>query len=305
MNNIKQIELYKSRSYTACITEAMGIFAHNIKTIFLHTWAYAVAVGVASSLYASAVTDIMANAATTGNMVLLACASVLSVCTTVALYGRAATLINQQKTAWSIKRTARITLIALAFGLIVGIGLGVVAAAIAPAEPAAKQPEAFSTESICVNVAVLLISLLVLPYVYAFAKYMMEPDTKLLRMLTRSYKTGLRHWGFIFTTSFLTYLCMAVCAVILALPTVIIISARVMSISGMATVGDPSGLPPYFDAMQFGLFAIAAFIWAYISIFCAFVYFLIYGSIETREKEKKAFLGDMQNQEPKDTANEK
>jgi len=48
--------------------------------------------------------------------------------------------------------------------------------------------------------------------------------------------------------------------------------------------------------MQFGWFALATFIWSYISVFYMFVCYFIYGSIEARVKEKKEYLNTQREQ---------
>lgn len=294
MNNLNQIELYKSRGYTACISEAFGTFAHNLKTIFLHTWVYAVVMSLLFSLLVSSATTILTDGLTVADSVCLLVSLLLSLCAMIVLFARASMLINGQKAGWNIRRVARIAIITLAFYVLVGIILGLVTVLIAPSGNAAQNSAPVLITSLITNSISLVIWLVVLPFLYVFSKYLIEPDSKLRRLVFRGYKTGFRHWGFIFTTVFLAYLCEAVCAVILALPAVIIMSARLASINGVTTLGDPSGLPAYFDVMQFGLFALATFIWAYISIVILFVYFFMYGSIETREKEKREFLNKQQ-----------
>lgn len=293
MNNIKQIDLYKSRSYTSCITEAFNIFAHNLKTIFLHTWLCALVLAVFQSLGISAAMSFISSPSSPVGALLLAVSALLSVCASVFLYGRAVGLVNGQRTSANVKRVARLAVVYLVFWLVVGVVIGMASIVVLSPNEAAKAPQAHSLITVLSDVVCVIIGLLVLPYIYVFTKYLMEQNAKLRQLLLKSYKKGLRHWGFIFTTMFLTYLCMTVCVVILALPAVIIISARITSISGMTVLGDPSGLPAYFDFLQFGLFMFAAFIWSYISIFCLFVCILVYGSIETREKEKKMFIDNL------------
>lgn len=296
MNDIKQIELYKSRSYTACLTEAFNTCAHNLKTIVLHTWGYALALAITASLCVSAATKILTNGADTAATACLLSLTLLFIAASIALYGRATTLINGRKTGRNIGRAARITLVALCFYIVITILVGVITAVIASTQDLAQNATAALAVSIGANAFTLILWLLTLPYVYVFAKYMMEPDKKLRRLLIASYKTGFRYWGFIFATEFLAWLCMTVCAIVIALPAVIIISAKAMSISGVNAFGDPTGLPAGFEAMQFGWFALASFIWAYISIFSMLVCYLIYGSIETRVKEKAEYLSNQQQQ---------
>lgn len=286
MNSIEQIELYKNRSYAACIKEAFSVCTHNLKTIFLHTWSYALCLALVTAACVVSVTKVLTNGGSTAPVVGFTASVVLMIAASVALLGRAATLVNGQKTGWNVKRTAKIMLITMAFSLLVDAVLGGVSAAIIASQAADKVGTTTMIVSACTDVFILIVYLLLLPYVYVFTKYMVEPKTKLRRLITKAYRTGLRHWGFIFTTLFLAWLCTTVCTVIVALPAVIIVAALTVSISGVNTLGDPTGLPTYFSAMQFGCFALATFVWTYISIFSMFVCYYVYGSIETREKER-------------------
>lgn len=242
-------------------------------------------------------TKTLANDASTVVVVGLLVSFVLLIVASVAMFGRVTVLVNGQKTGWNIKRAARIALIVIVFSCVLSVLLGVVAALITTSQGAVKSPTVEFAVSAGMDVVMLIIYLLLLPYLYVFSKYMIEPETKLRSLLFKSYQTGLKHWGFIFTTEFLAWLCMTVCSVIIALPAVIVLAALVISINGVNTFGDPTGLPSYFDAMQFGWFALATFIWAYISIFSIMVCYFIYGSIETRKKEKKEYLDRQQDRE--------
>lgn len=308
MDSIKKTELYKSRGYTACISAALSTTTHNLKTIFTHTWAYAAAVAVTLSSTVSAVTTVltadpyqrMSESTATqsaATMVWLALSLLLSVCALTAFTGRCATLVNGGKTLWSIKRASRPTLVTIVFWIIVAVALSAVALTVVSPQKADSDPKALLTVGLALDAAYLVIGLLTLPYIYVFTKYMVEPDTKLRRLLTKGYKTGLRHWGFTVTTLLLATLCTTVCAVIIAFPAVIIMSAKAASISGVNTYGDPSGLPSCFGAMQFGVFAVGTFVWTYVSVFSLFVCYYMYGSIETREKEKKDYLTRQQQTE--------
>lgn len=294
MKDIKQIDLYKSRSYTACISEAFSTFAHNIKTIFKHTWLFSLMVAITFAAYTSTTTAIMTDSLTMTKGTLLIIEILLFMCAITILFARTAMLINMRPMAWNTKRSIRIMLTTVSFGFVIGLLFSIVGLIITGQSKPEADSQVFSATSWTLNIATLIIALLTLPYIYVFAKYMIEPETQLRRLVFRSYKTGFRHWAFIFKTMFLASMCMAVCAIITCLPVGIITSARIVSLNGTAMFSDPSGLPSYFNAMQFGLFALAVFIWSYINIFCLFIYFLMYGSIETREKEKKEFLNKQQ-----------
>lgn len=296
MKNIKQIELCKSRSYTACITEAFNTITHNLKTILMNTWIYALLTSLTFAAYTSTAFSIMTSGITMLNGAFLFAALLLYLCATIVFFAHSSMLINMRPMALNIKRTVRIMLTLFVFSFIVGVVFGIVSIIIFGHNQSAPDAGEDKTAVWILYAVFMIIALLTLPYIYVFAKYMMEPETKLRRLVFKSYKTGLHHWSFIFTTMLIVYLCMTVCAIITCLPVVIILSARMISLNGMALFSDPSGLPGYFDIMQFGLFTMAAFIWSYISVFYMFVCYFIYGSIEARVKEKKEYLNTQREQ---------
>jgi hypothetical protein len=101
---------------------------------------------------------------------------------------------------------------------------------------------------------------------------------------------GWRYWGFIFITLLLAALCAAVCMFFVSIPMLIISMANTLSAIGVGYMGDPSGLPSYFSVLQYVVVALSSFICLYVYVFVIFVCYFMYGSIETREKERKEFL---------------
>ena len=53
MDNLKQAVINKSRSYTACLSEAHRMLFDNIRVIFNRTWAYSLVLAMVSALYLS------------------------------------------------------------------------------------------------------------------------------------------------------------------------------------------------------------------------------------------------------------
>lgn len=287
MDAIKQAQLKKSRSYTACITEAYRMFFNNIKLVFRHTWIFALACSLSIALYSSlhidSLLDDNGRLFQTGPVLSL----LLMVCANVAFYARVMMLINRQTMKWNTIRCAKLALCGLIIAMLPAIIIGVIAYMYGDALVKPGNVNGFIISSTAV---IAIFILMTLPLLYVSMKYLMAPGTTLRRTIISSYKTGLRHWGFIFTTSLLSGLLVTACTMLASMPTLIILTANSLSVAGVTFIGDPTGLPSSFFTTRFITFAATSFISLYINVFALFVYYFIYGSIDTRENEKKEFL---------------
>ena len=100
------------------------------------------------------------------------------------------------------------------------------------------------------------------------------------------FNPGLRHFGTLFTTAFITMLFTMVLTFFCELPAIIIGFANIKAYTGAAT-GDPLGMPDYLGTLTFIAFTIAGFIQAYVHLVTVFPFYYAYGSIDTLEKERK------------------
>ena len=92
-----------------------------------------------------------------------------------------------------------------------------------------------------------------LPLAFAFTQYIMEPERKLYRSLWKSYSTGFRRWGFIFTTIALGELCVIIFQTFVCLPNYILTTAHNYSAIGVSSYNDAPDLPAYFYPLLFGV----------------------------------------------------
>ncbi len=100
------------------------------------------------------------------------------------------------------------------------------------------------------------------------------------------FRPGLRHFGTLFATFFITLLFTAVLTLFCELPAIIIGIANIKAYAG-AAAGDPLGMPDYMGKLTFAAFVIAGFIQAYVHLITVFPFYYAYGSIDTLEKERK------------------
>lgn len=285
MENLKQSAISKSRSYTACLSEAHRMLFDNIKLIFSRSWMYCAALAMILSAYLSIYINAMLYGYTTTLMWWAIFVSILALCAGVAYHARIMHLINGHSMKWNIIRYSTVTGCYIALVLLISL----IYAAVIYGVVMVKQPvNILQLQPLLITLAgvYVVILLLLLPYIYGIMKYLMEPECTLKEMIFKSYKAGMRHWGLIFIALFLTILCIMVCAMLVSIPMFIVTTANALSVFGVNFLGDPTGLPSYFIAIQVIVFALTFFIWAYINIFTIFVCYFLYGSIKTKEKEK-------------------
>ena len=252
MDNIKQAALSKSRSYIACLSEANKMLFNNIRTIFARTWIYCAVLAVVSAIYLSLYLHAMLFGYNTALRIGLVAFSLFMICAGMAYFARIMFLVNGRPMKWNIVRSSKLTLCYICFNAIIGlIFTGIAYATIYHEQPTGtiQLVNIFATFVI----ASLIIMLLMLPYAYVVMQYMIEPECKLRNIIFKSYVT---------------------------------MTANIMSVYGVNTLGDPIGLPSYFVIIQSVVFVLTFFIWSYINIFTIFVSYFLYGSIKTREKEK-------------------
>lgn len=294
MGNLKQASISKSRSYTACLSEAHRMLFDNIRSIFSRTWIYCLVLALASAAYLSLYIHAMLYGNTTWLTVALCAVSIITLCAEIAYYARAMSVVNGLPMKWNIKRCTILASCYIAFCVVIAFVYAAVFYGVTMAKQPATLYDMMPTFYILGGVSI-VIYLLFLPFIYVGMKYLVETDSKLEKIIFKSYMTGLRHWGLIFTALFLATLCAIICAVLVSAPMFIVLAANSLSVYGVNFIGDPTGLPSYFTAIQLVVYALTFFIWAYINIFIIFVCYFLYGSITTREKEKNEMLNELKN----------
>ena len=133
--------------------------------------------------------------------------------------------------------------------------------------------------------ATLAIVLLAFPLIYVAVKYILNKGCGYFFVLSKYYGTGLRHWGHIFTTCLIGGMIIGVLMSIFLLPAIILTQANVMAQEGFLN-GDPLGMPDYVNVLTIVTFFLTGFVLIYLYLPILLVFYYMYGSIETYEKEK-------------------
>ncbi|MBR4898456.1 MAG: hypothetical protein IKZ48_06700 [Prevotella sp.] len=143
---------------------------------------------------------------------------------------------------------------------------------------------------ITIGVASILVSIIVmamlLPLVYTTFKYLLTPRSSFVNILTHTYSVGLRHWGSLFLVMFMVAIINAIISTVIMLPYNILTAAITTSLAGVAN-GDPIGMPDYMGWMSFIVFCLAGFVLAYLTLSTLFPLYYLYGSIEKQEEERR------------------
>lgn len=150
--------------------------------------------------------------------------------------------------------------------------------------PTATQITVFAL----LGVVLLVVEALVLsPFIYSITRYVMEEGTSVKEIFGKHYRKGFRRTGFLFSLLFSIVLISLVAGMFLCVPGCITIFASNYNNYGVAT-GDLSGLPPYFDWLNFLSTLLMAFITQYLAIWILLSFVYGYGSIEAgAQKEER------------------
>ena len=298
MNTNKLIGMVQEHGYKGCVAEAFNIFSKNLKSIFFNTWAFALAYGFSTALLFLCVTFFKLHS---GSRALLLCCLIpllLSVGSTIALYGRIFTQLTGFPLKLTCKRSAKVVVASIAYTVLLGCLLMLVSLVTDSLKPASVSMPvwALGIYACCL----IVFALLSLPLFYVFTKYMAEADTRLHHIWWKSVATGFRHWGFIFSTQLLSFICVLAVSLAVSVPYMIVNIASFLSMMGTETMGDPSGLPSYFLVIEFFTVLFNNFLASFIFFFQVIVTYNMYESMEKRDKERKAFQQDNSLEAKKD-----
>ena len=130
-----------------------------------------------------------------------------------------------------------------------------------------------------------IVAALLLPLLYAFTHYILEQKEGLASVFKSGYKTGIRHWGFLFLSTMITTLIVGVLAAIIMTPLTIILFANIQNTLGIIN-GDMDGTPSGFYFMLVTTSIVCCFITTFVSLWQLLSACYVCGSITVHEAEK-------------------
>ena len=297
MESLKHDEFFKNRGLGATLKAAYNKYLARFQFVLKHLWPAALVYAVFVPLLM-----ILCQPNSPGgqpSLWMMIVGFVLAVVAEVVLYSRISQLLNNQTWKWNVGRIIKLTIVAFCIHLLVGVIIGVVWALawllFAPessttpveAQLTLEQVAAASLKIMSVVCLVsLVIGLLMVPFAFSFTKYVVDTQSRVRDMFFRTYKQGLRHWGYIFVTLVVSGLLMSLVVVLFCLPLIIIYMALFLNVQGMAQ-GDASGLPGGFLWLVYFVTLATCFVLSFVVVFFAYVCYYMYGTVETREKERE------------------
>ena len=132
----------------------------------------------------------------------------------------------------------------------------------------------------------ILFLLAALPYVYSFTKYLLGKEERIGHLFKQDYVTGFKHYGYLFATVSISLIIVTLLGTFMALPTIVLFIASESNSYGVL-LGDTSALPYYFPILETATLFIMFFCVNYLSIWIFIVTCYTYGNIATYEKENQ------------------
>jgi len=276
-----ETDIYKHRSAASCVASAYNLITANAKTVLRRTWLPVLIYAVASPVVFLVATWHLNYVSyhepmSVGVALALLLAFVVGMVALVWLYARVYQLFNGLMLKHNVKRQIRWLVLLLVVGMALGVLTGGMGYALASSQGGTSR-WAFAGMAVLAIVALVLL----LPLLYVWPAYMLSTDDKPGRRMWQYYRVGFRHWGFIFTAMFVCAMIAALFSLIMALPTLILMIAHVISFSGFVG-GDDLNLPAYFGLLDFSVTTLTMFLSTYVSIWMAIVGCYVYGSIKTK-----------------------
>jgi len=315
MEQKNEMQLFRLRSSRGAIADGYRLFLSSFRPLLRATWIVAVVYALAAAAFTKSYIAMMPQllimkmqhltadtAALTQlgmNMLPMMAASLFIILTTVALTGCGFTAFKEHASSETISRPAhwygrfevktwlRVFLMMLAIGLFATLISFVMGVVIVLSQ---KYLGALAS-SLLVGLLWLLFFAAYLPVAYPIYQYMLTPGARLWKTLAAGYRTGLRHWGALFVVTLITSIITAMLTLIVELPAIILGMANLNSQLGTLQ-GDPAGMPDYMGWMTTVVFTIAGFIMAYVNLSALFPFYYLYGSVETREEERRKMVSE-------------
>lgn len=296
MESIKREELLKNRGLGATLKAAYGMFLSRFQYVLKHLWPAA----LLFALFGSLIVSIPFTTQGRPSMWLFIPIMLLAIVASVVLYSRIAQLLNDKSWKWNVGRMIKLVLVDIGINLVVCVVIGVVWLLawllFAPQQSSTPVEAQLSMEQLAaaslkilavVGIVSVVIALLMVPFAFSYTKYLVDTESRLRQVFGSSYKQGLRHWGYIFAIIVLSSLLVTVVVLVICLPLIIVYVAMGMNMQGMAQ-GDPSGMPGGFGWLVYFVSAATYFVLSFVLVFFAFVAYYMYGTVESRQKEREA-----------------
>jgi len=286
-------DLYKNRSFSACIRSAYTLLTENftiiLSRIWLPTFLYALFAALSFVLAINNLQGIYTtgNYNSMGNNTIETLVSIVSMFFSLWIYTRIFTFLNGQKFSLNLNKIVKLFvayfLFAATLVFLFAIGIGIYVAI--SLQTQVSQPQTIVNIVLFTIAFMVVFGLVCLPISYFIMKYMNEDNLHIHKHFFPVMRVGYRYYGLIFSTLFFSQLIFSILMLIIFSPLIILGIVLFVSSTGL-TQGDASGLPSYFPYLIY-LFSVVACCLSFIGYtWMIIVMQYLYGSIETRENAR-------------------
>lgn len=297
---MKQDELYKNRSISACLKTAYVLWSTNFTIICKRVWKPLLALSLSSVVAVEAALTVYKSAMmgqwSVGGGIALLLGLVLLLASSMWYLAAVMTLA----TPLGLRKCLRRSAAALGFltGSFIVLSLLLMAVSVGFFLLASKKmsPITEATWNTGIQAVIFLVYLvLMLPFAYSLMNYFNQPDTRFVAGFLKPWSRGMRHWGRLFSVMFFSGLILFIVEAVVEMPLYLLLKAAMMSADGVAG-GDASGLPGSFPVL---LAVTALIVYALIylvTVWNIFTLHYAYGSMVATDREKKALKSEQENQ---------
>lgn len=284
-----ETELYKNRSLSSCLKTAFILFITNFPRIFKAVWLPSLLCSVLEGLLVYQIIDI---AFTIKPIPAIPFYTWLILPVLLCVYTWFNASVFALLNGFTPKTNLRKSAVMMSVYLLLMVFIGAVTAATNIGLDKLMLTDkvnmsAYILVKVLINVALFVLAIIFyLPFIQPFYRYMLATNESFGKIFKPSYQKGLRHLSFLFGVSFFGFILYSIFKFFITLPETIVVFAKTLSLQGQV-LGDPSGLPSYFDEMTLVVLCIGAFISMIFSVWVYFVMYYAYGTVEIRAEEKK------------------
>lgn len=272
----------KKRTLLGCLDASFDLFGKNIFKITRQVGSWMLAFAITSALLLTANDIHMDNSVYSLTLSILGCCALFLL--DVKIKATFLSLLTCIKSRNLFKRILRTGLCGVCTMTLCCILFAVVNYSCTRNDAQALHPQNDNSFAIILVVNILLtvvLFLVMLPFAYSCTKYILADGARLNDVFGKDYLFGAKKIGFLIVLNVIIVLIMIAAMVLLAFPSVIILTAKRIDMYGVA-FGDASGIPSFFGLLHFVSSVVMSLIMQYVSLWLLLILCYAYGSLESR-----------------------
>lgn len=285
-------ELYKNRSISGCIKAGFLLFFSNVATILRKNWLPIIVLSIIWGFQIGwsfvGAKQLLPSSAKVYGLIFSFIPSLLSLGAMIWFIGRVLTMINENTLKVNVKRVTWVILFMFLTMLLVTVFAISFQQTLIATQPPVKEGKmiALKTYFWIYPIVYLVFWLGMVPFSFSSTKYWIEQKARFKSTFFGGYRTGIKYFGFIFSTTLLTGLIVSLIIFVMVIPLIILLLSNTLSQIGVIN-GDPDTLPGYFPVLLYGISILTAFLLTSIIVIKLLIMYFVYGTVEVRKNAPK------------------